>query len=627
MSGHGTIARVRATMRMARGDVGTGVAMVMRRACAGTAASRRVAAALALLLGVVAIAFASPNGAVAQGPSVPPRQAVAVGTGGAAATVDPLASQAAIRVLDQGGNAVDAAVAAAAVLGATEPYTCGIGGGGFMVIYRAADERVVTLDARETAPQAFREDSFIDPATGQPIPFDERVTSGLGVGVPGTLLSWDVAQRRFGTMNLARVLAPAIRIAARGFTVDQVHHNQTLENRDRFRDFPASRELFLTAAGDAPPVGSTVRNPDLADTYDLIADEGVDALYGGDIGEAVVETVQHPPVAAGTTRNVRPGLMTLDDLDQYETVDRPPTVVSYRGLEVYGMGPPSSGGSTVGETLNILEGFDLAGSRRVTALHYFLEASALAFADRGRYIGDSDFVDVPLAGLLSDSFAAERRALIGATAAPKPVPPGDPTDNDGPSTTHVTVADRFGNVVSHTFTIESTGGSAMTVPGHGLLLNNELTDFEAGPGFPNSPAGGKRPRSSMSPTIVLSDGKPVVALGFLGGPGTAAITSVVQTLLYDLDFDMSLPDALAAPRVSQRNGVNTFAEPAFLSSREAARLAKLGHQLVLTPSQAGTTNEIGAMTGIAFLRGGLLQAVAEPVRRGGGSAMVVEPSG
>jgi gamma-glutamyltranspeptidase/glutathione hydrolase len=599
--------------------------MSVRRPLDWIAAIRRLAVCLVLVLGATTIAFSS--SAVAQGPKVPPKQAVAVGVGGAAATVDPLASQAAIRVLDRGGNAVDAAVAAAAVLGVTEPYTCGIGGGGFMVIYLAADERVVTLDARETAPQAFRPDSFIDPATGQPIPFDQRVTSGLGVGVPGTLLSWDVAQRRFGSMNLPRVLAPAIAIAARGFTVDQVHHNQTLENRDRFRDFPASRELFLTASGDAPPVGSSVRNPDLANTYGLVADQGVDALYGGEIGEAVVDTVQHPPVAADTTRNVRPGLMTLDDLDQYAVVDRPPAVVTYRGLEVYGMGPPSSGGSTVGEALNILEGFDLAGSDRVTALHYFLEASALAFADRGAYIGDSDFVDVPLAGLLSDSFADERRALIGPTAAPKPVPPGDPTDNDGPSTTHVTVADRFGNVVSHTFTIESTGGSGMTVPGYGFLLNNELTDFEAGPGLPNSPAGGKRPRSSMSPTIVLSDGKPVVALGFLGGPGTAAITSVVQTLLYDVDFGMSLPDALAAPRVSQRNGVNTFAEPGFLSSPEAAGLAALGHQLVLTPSQAGTTNEIGAMTGIAFLPGGLLQAVAEPVRRGGGSAMVVEPTG
>src|ERR687891_226670 len=253
--------------------------MILRQPPDWIAAIRRLAVSLVLVLGATTIAFSS--NAVAQSPKVPPKQAVAVGTGGAAATVDPLASQAAIRVLDQGGNAVDAAVAAAAVLGVTEPYTCGIGGGGFMVIYLAADERVVTLDARETAPQAFRPDSFIDPATGRPIPFDERVTSGLGVGVPGTLLSWDVAERRFGTMNLPRVITPAIRIAARGFTVDQVHHNQTLENRDRFRDFPASRELFLTASGDAPPVGSTVRNPDLADSLGLIADQGVDALYGG----------------------------------------------------------------------------------------------------------------------------------------------------------------------------------------------------------------------------------------------------------------------------------------------------------------------------------------------------------
>jgi gamma-glutamyltranspeptidase/glutathione hydrolase len=582
--------------------------------------------ALFLLLGTVTIE--APERAVASSPPEPPKQAVAVGTGGAAATVDPLATQAAIRVLNQGGNAVDAAVAAAAVLGVTEPYTCGIGGGGFMVIYLAADQRVVTIDARETAPQALRPDSFIDPATGQPLPMAELVTSGLAVGVPGTLLSWDDAVRRYGTRNLARLLTPAVRIAARGFTVDQTHHNQTLENLARFRDFPATREVFLTASGDAPPVGSTVRNPDLADTYGLIADQGVGVLYTGEIAEAIVDTVQHPPVAPGSTRNVRPGLMTLDDLAGYRVIERPPTLVTYRGLEVYGMGPPSSGGSTVGETLNILEGFDLAEIDRVTALHYFLEASALAFADRGHYIADSDFVDVPLAGLLSDSFAAERRALIGPRAAPKPVPPGDPTDNDGPSTSHVTVADRWGNVVSHTFTIEQTGGSAMTVPGYGFLLNNELTDFNFDSlTHPNRVEGGKRPRSSMSPTIVLSDGEPVVALGFLGGPGTAAITSVVQTLLYDLDFDMSLPDALAAPRVSQRNGANTFAEPGFLSSPDAAGLRSLGHQLVLTPSQAGTTNEIGAMTGIAFLPGGLLQAVAEPIRRGGGSAMVVEPSG
>ena len=235
--------------------------------------------------------------------------------------------------------------------------------------------------------------------------------------------------------------------------------------------------------------------------------------------------------------------MTLADLAGYRAIERPPTLVTYRGLEVYGMGPPSSGGSTVGETLNILEGFDLAGSDRVAALHDFLEASALAFADRG-YIGDSDFVDVPLAGLLSDSFAAERRALIGPTAAAKPVPPGDPTDKQRTVDVARDRGRSLGQRRQPHVHDRVDRGQAMTVPGYGFLLNNELTDFEAVPGHPNSPDGGKRPRSSMSPTIVLSDGKPVVALGFLGGPGTAAITSVVQTLLYHLDFDMSLPDAL-----------------------------------------------------------------------------------
>jgi gamma-glutamyltranspeptidase/glutathione hydrolase len=548
----------------------------------------------------------------------PVRQAVAVGTGGAAASVDPIATQTAIRVLDRGGNAVDAAVAAAAMLGVVEPYSCGIGGGGFMVIYRASDDRVVTIDSRETAPQAFRPDSFIDSSTGQPISFAEAVTSGLGVGVPGTLLAWDLAARRYGTMKLSRLLTPAISRAAGGFTVDQTFRDQTVANLDRFRDFTSTREVFLTPNGDPYPVGSTFRNPDLAETYGLIADEGIAPFYTGDIARTIVDTVKHPPVKSGATRNVRPGLMELGDLAGYRAPERPPTVSHYRGLTVYGMGPPSSGGSTVGESLNILEGYDLAAMDRVEALHRYLEASALAFADRNQYLGDPDYVDVPLAGLLSDSYAAERRALIGPTAAAKPVPPGDPTDNEGPSTTHLTVADRFGNVVTYTFTIEQIGGSGITVPGYGFLLNNELTDFNFTPGTANSPASGKRPRSSMSPTIVLSGDRPLLAVGSPGG--ATIITTVLQILLNRLDFGMTLPEAIASPRASQRNSSTTQAEPAFIASPEAQALLALGHRFSSTP-------EIGAATGIAFLPGGFVQAVAEPVRRGGGSAMVEEPAG
>jgi gamma-glutamyltranspeptidase / glutathione hydrolase len=280
------------------------------------------------------VAFFASAGPVLAVPPEPTKQAVAIGTGGSAASVDALATQAAIRVLDHGGNAVDAAVAAAAVLGVVEPYSCGLGGGGFMLIYSGASGRVYTLDGRETAPLAFRPEGFINPATGTPISFAEGVTSGLGVGVPGTLLLWDTALRRFGTYSLARALAPAIPIAARGFVVDQTFADQTASNLNRFKDFTSTRAVFLTSGGGVPPVGSRFQNPLLAETYSLIADDGVDAFYRGPIASAIVNTVQHPPLVAGATRNVRPGLMVLGDLDRYVVVDRPPTHIGYRGLDI-----------------------------------------------------------------------------------------------------------------------------------------------------------------------------------------------------------------------------------------------------------------------------------------------------
>jgi gamma-glutamyltranspeptidase/glutathione hydrolase len=558
------------------------------------------------------------------------KQPVAVGSGGAVATVNLLATAVGIKVLREGGNAVDAAVAAAAVLGVVEPYSCGIGGGGFMVIFNAADHRVTTIDSRETAPRAFRADSFIDPATGKPIPFPEQVTSGLGVGVPGTLLAWARALHRFGTRPLSALLKPAIDIAEDGFVVNSTFAQQTAQNQSRFRDFASTRALFLTPAGEAPAVGSLFRNPDLAKTYGQIAEEGAEVFYDGPIAGDIVQAVQHPPTVPGITRIVRPGLMTRDDLSEYKVVVREPVATTYRGLEIFGMGPPSSGGSTIGESLNILEGFNLQGMNRTQALHRYLESSRLAFADRNAYLGDPDVVDVPLGGLLSKEFAAQRRALIGPTAATSPVAPGNPypfeqdapaasgdTDLESNSTTHFTVADRWGNIVSYTFTIEQIGGSGIVVPGRGFLLNNELTDFESTPGLANSPGPGKRPRSSMSPTIVLSNGRPVLALGSPGG--STIITTVLQLLVNQFDFGMTLPDAIAAPRASQRNTSRTLAEPAFQASPEAAGLQALGHQF-------SRMDEIGAVTGIAFLPDGQFQAAAEPVRRGGGSAMVVTPA-
>jgi gamma-glutamyltranspeptidase / glutathione hydrolase len=291
--------------------------------------------------------------------------------------------------------------------------------------------------------------------------------------------------------------------------------------------------------------------------------------------------------------------------------------VRYRGLDVYGMGPPSSGGSTVGEALNILEGFDLAGMDRTQALHFFLEASRFSFADRNAWLADPDFFDVPLEGLLSDGFAAERRALIDIDpprAATSPVAPGDPRRE----TTHLVVSDRRGTVVSYTFTIESTGGNGIVVPGRGFLLNNELTDFNFNSTtHPNRAEGGKRPRSSMSPSIVLDRGRPFLAVGSPGG--SMIITTVLQVLLERLDLGATLPEAIASPRASQRNTATTIAEPAFIASPEAAELESVyGHAF-------DTQDEIGASTGIEFLGDGRVLAAAEPARRGGGSAMVERP--
>jgi gamma-glutamyltranspeptidase / glutathione hydrolase len=576
---------------------------------------RRFSAVVATLTAAAA-AWAGPG--TAQVPA-PAKQAVASGKGGAAATVDALGTEAAMRVLRSGGNAVDAAVAAAATLGVTEPYSCGIGGGGFMVVYRAADRRVFTIDGREESPASFPTTAFLDPATGTPIPFAEGQTSGLGVGVPGTVRTWEEALRRFGTRPLASLMRYGTRVAEQGFVVDQTYFDQTEANRDRFDDFTTTREVFLTPGTyQSPPVGSVFRNPAMAATYRAIASRGSAAFYGGEIAQAIVDAVRNPPIVPGTTRNVRPGYMTLADLAAYRAPFRTPASSGYRGLTHVGMGPPSSGASTVGEALNILEGYPLATFTRPQALHYFLEASAFSFADRGQYLGDPDHVNVPLAGLLSDSFAAERRILIGPTAATKPVAPGVPTDNEGPSTTHLTVADKWGNVVSYTFTIESTGGSGIVAGDKGFLLNNELTDFNFTTGTANSPAGDKRPRSSMSPTIMLRNGRPEVAVGSPGG--SMIITTVLQILVEHLDLGKSLPDAIATPRASQRNTVSVSAEPAFLASPDRTALAALGHTFV-------NGGEIGAATGIDFQPGGVQQAVAEPVRRGGGHADAVAERG
>jgi gamma-glutamyltranspeptidase/glutathione hydrolase len=580
-------------------------------------------AATSVLLTPVAAPAARASG------GAPPRATpTAVGSGGAAATVDVLATRAAIGVLRAGGNAVDAAVAAAAVLGVVEPFSCGIGGGGFMVIHRVRDGHTTTIDHRETAPAAMRPDSLH--AGGAALPFADARYSGLSTGVPGTVRGWAEALDRYGTMPLRALLVPAIAVATGGFTVDQTFANQTAANVDYFDDITSTRALFLDADGTPRDVGSRFRNPDLARTYARIATHGARDFYTGPVAAAIIAATTAPPLAPGANHVWRPGVMTAADLRRYDALERRPTRVRFRGLDVLGMGPPSSGGSTVGEALNILDRLPAPASRE-QALHQYLEASRYSYADRNAYLADPAYVDVPLRGLLAEGYAEQRRALITDRAAVSPVPPGDPypfqggpapgtpqvsaTETRPGTTTHLTVSDRWGNVVSYTFTIESTGGSGIVVPGYGFLLNNELTDFNFDSlTHPNRVEGGKRPRSSISPTIVLRDGRPLLAVGSPGG--STIITTVLQILFDRLRLGTPLPAAIAAPRLTQRNTAATLVEPEFLTTAEAAALAARGHQLTATA-------EIGAATAIEFRRGGTVLAAAEPVRRGGGSAMVV----
>ncbi len=566
-----------------------------------------------------------------------PKVPVMKGSGGAVSSVDRDASQIGIDVLARGGNAADAAVATAAALGVTEPYSAGLGGGGFLVYYDAKRKQVSTIDGRETAPKSFTSTTYTNP-DGSPMSFSTVVSSGLSVGVPGTPALWVNALKKYGTLSLNAALKPAEQLARKGFVVDDTFHDQTAANAARFAMFPETARLFLRD-GQAPAVGSTFTNPDLAATYRMLGARGMSQLYTGALGRAIVKEVQAPTTAPGVS--VMGGEMTARDLRAYTAPTRQPIHSSYHGYDVYGMPVPSSGGIAVAEILNLMKAYeDRTGTRTsavddVAYLHRFSEASSTAFADRNRYVGDVP--GVPVRELVSAGFAAERACLFDPAAAQaRPIPFGSPDGSyrgctrgtvaqpepyEGLSTTHLTAMDRWGNIASYTLTIEQTGGSGITVPGYGFILNNELTDFNftpTTPGVPdpNLPGPGKRPRSSMSPTILLEDGKPFLAVGSPGG--STIITSTSQTILGYLDRGLPLVDAVAAPRLSSRNGSSESAEPQIANGPVGDGLRALGHQL-------SPTSEIGAVTAIRSLGRGVFEAAAETTRRGGGSAMVVRP--
>ena len=576
------------------------------------------------------------------------KEPVAVGTGGAVASMDLDASQAGIDVLKHGGNAIDAAVATASALGVTIPFVAGPGGGGFMVIYLAKTHQVVTINGRETCPAACTTNMFIDPTTGQPYGYDYASDQPLATGVPSMVATWAKAVSRYGRLSFGADLQPAISVADRGFRVNADFQQLTESDLPELQAYPASRSLLLTPAGNPLPVGYLLRNPDLARTYRMLARYGPSYLYDGPLGRAIVQADDHPVVTPGNGIVALPGIMTTSDLRAYTARVQTPTHVRYRGLDIYSMGPPSSSGSTVGEALNILSGYNLSAEPRATALFHYLEASRLSYADRNAYVGDPRYVSVPLSGLLSPAFAATRRCLIGDQALVSPVAPGDPyppysscpgqssaaaasASPEGSHTNNIVTTDKWGNIVAYTNTINFFGGSGETVPGYGFLLNNEMTDFDfaaPSPGAydPNLPAGGKQPRSSMGPVIALRNGKPVFSVGAAGG--STIITTILQIILNHVDFGMSLPAALAAPRVSQTNSATSLAEPDFYNSALAKQLtSEFGEQFTESTGPIVPLDYYpGDATALQLLGGGRQEAIAEPVRLGGGSALVVNPS-
>ena len=525
-------------------------------------------------------------------------------------TTNPLATEAGEQILRNGGTAVDAMIAVQTVLGLVEAQSSGIGGGAFIVYYDAETDTLTTIDAREKAPLAATEERFLDPE-GNAIAFTQAWQSGLSVGVPGVPAMLELMHARHGKLPWQRLFVPAKTLALGGFEMTQrtaaqinqlLARNPDCVNRLFFRD-PTAFEYFTNGDTEncaAKPAGTVMRNRDYAALMKLLGREGADAFYTGAVAGAIVAAVQ-------TDLNI-PGDMTLADLGNYEVVERAPVCIEYRGHDVCGMGPPSSGGLAVGQILGILESFALGlDPLGVEAVHLFTQAGRLAFADRNLYVADSDFVTVPAEGMLDEEYLAERAALIGfndmGTADPG-TPPGelDPTAPDpatkNSGTSHVSIVDRHGNALSMTTSIENSFGNGVMVPSWGFLLNNQLTDFSflpedaEGMKIANRVEPEKRPRSSMSPTIVF-DAEGDVSL-VLGSPGGSRIIGyTAQSIVNVIDFGLDPQEAINIPHYMNRNGRTDLERPIpgvtvdYDARALAAALRDRGHPVGIVTQTSG----------------------------------------
>ena len=501
------------------------------------------------------------------------------------------AAEAGAAILAAGGDAIDAAIAAQAVLGLVEPQSSGIGGGGFLLYYDAERETVESHDGRETAPGAADETLFLAP-DGSPRDWRDAAVGGLPVGVPGVVRMLERAHRAHGRTPWARLFDPAIALAERGFTVSPRLARMIAGNPDLAR-FEAARGYFFRPDGTPKEAGESLVNHAYAETLRAIARDGADALHEGPIAAQIVAAVRGDPV--------NPGLLTLSDLARYRALDRPPVCLEYRRHLVCGMGPPSSGGLTMLQTLGLLGRFDLTSLApgSLDAVHLISEASRLAFADRNRYMADTDFVPVPVEGLLAPDYLERRAALIDRDRAMGVAEPGAPTDAEvhgwasasAPefaSTSHLSVVDSRGNAVSFTTSVERAFGSRVMVAG--FLLNSQLTDFSFaatdshGP-IANRVQAGKRPRSSMSPTLIFDEeGQLVAALGSPGG--SRIIGFVTQSTIALLDWGLDAQAALNLPRHVNRNGATELEEGTELETLGPA-LEALGHEVRVRPLASG----------------------------------------
>ena len=538
--------------------------------------------------------------AAAAGPADSKRDAL--GANGVDSAAPPVAARAGLDVLQKGGNAADAAIATALSLGVVEPNASGLSGGGFALVYVAKEKRSYVVDFRETAPAKARPDAYPLTPKGKAVG-DASATGYKAVAVPGELRGLEMLHKKFGTRPWADLVQPAIQQAEAGLVVSETLSQILAEEFDRLEKAPAMPWMQKNFYKDGLPAqpGDVIRNPELTATLKKIASGGADVLYKGEIADAIAKEFAEKGGA----------WITKDDLANYKAVLREPVQGTYRGYTVITLPPPSSGGLTLIELLNILEGYDLAQMKQGSAdyLAVCVEAQKLAFADRAKYMADPAFAKVPVSGLLDKAYAAERRKAIDPQK-PKRAAAGTPSKYESGSTTSFSVVDKEGNIVTITQTLNHFMGAGVVPAGTGILLNDEMDDFDLQPSSVNAPAPGKRPLSSMAPVIVLRDGKPFMTVGSPGA--TRIITALANIVIGVVDFKLDLPGAILAPRFHNGNLTETAVEARFpkevLSALEA-RGYKLGVKKDLDLY-------FGGAQGILFRPDGKLVGMGDPRRDG-----------